>query len=307
MHYKECKLNFKEYYNKTLAKTILSFSGWNLFGSLTSMSVTQVRSILLNMFFGVDLNAANGVAMQVTSHVNTFSSSMTRALNPQLVKSEGGGDRIRMLKLTELATKFSVFLFALFAVPVIIEMPYLFNIWLKEVPEYAIIFSRLILIGLLSDKFSFEITSAIRAVGTIRKLTVTESIIMALNIPISYTLFKLHYPPYSIFIVTILFSILIFFERLYFGRTVAGMNIPNFVKKTILPLLVTIIPAALLGIAIHLFLNEGWIRLIIVIFIFIIAYLILFRYLCLNKNEFDRMKEIILAIFSAKKLKKNTI
>ncbi|MCD4731456.1 MAG: hypothetical protein K8R74_12695, partial [Bacteroidales bacterium] len=182
----------------------------------------------------------NGVAMQVTNQVNTVSASMTRALNPQLVKSEGSGDRKRMLRLTELATKYSIFLFALFAIPVIIEMPYLFNLWLKEVPEYAIIFSRLILIGLLLEKFSFEITTAIRAVGKIRNFQVVETIILIFNIPISYLLFKLGFPPYSIFLVGFAFTLIIFMERLYFGKKVAGLNIMHFMKNGVFPLLIPI-------------------------------------------------------------------
>ena len=139
--YNECKIDFKKYLNKSLAKQIVSFSGWNLFGSVAAMSVKQVRNILLNMFFGVTLNTANGISMQVSSQLSLFASSLTRAINPQLVKSEGAGDRKNVIILTEKATKYSTFLFALFAVPVIIEIPYLFSLWLEETPEYAIIFS----------------------------------------------------------------------------------------------------------------------------------------------------------------------
>lgn len=260
-HYKECKLNFRKYIDKSLAKTILSFSGWNLFGSIAAMSVTQVRSILLNMFFGVRLNAANGIAMQVTSQVNKVSSSMTQALNPQLVKSEGSGDRKQMLRLTELATKFSVFLFTLFAIPVIIEMPYLFNLWLKDVPDFAIIFSRLILIGLLLEKFSFEITSAIRAVGKIRDFQVVETIIVIFNIPISYFLFKNGFPPYTIYIVAILFAMIGFGGRLYFGKKVAGLNIIHFMKNGVFPLLMPIVLATSAAVILNSHVKESIFRL----------------------------------------------
>ena len=148
-HYKECTLNFKKYVDKSLSREILYFSGWNLFGSIASMSVTQVRSVLLNMFFGVTINAADGISKTASGQVNLVSTSLTSAINPQLVKSEGSGDRQKMLHITNISTKFSVFLFALFAIPVILETPYLLNLWLKNVPDYAVIFVRLTLIGLL--------------------------------------------------------------------------------------------------------------------------------------------------------------
>ncbi|MCK4664746.1 MAG: hypothetical protein KAT68_17885 [Bacteroidales bacterium] len=261
IHYKECKLNFRKYVDKSLTKTMLSFSGWNLFGAIAAMAVTQVRSVLLNMFFGVSLNAANGIAMQVSSKVNTVSSSMTRALNPQLVKSEGSGDRKRMLRLTELSTKFSVFLFALFAIPVIIEMPYLINLWLKDVPDFVIIFSRLILIGLFLDKFTFEISSAIRAVGKIRNFQIVEAIIFLFNIPVSYVLFKLGFPPYTIFFVTIVLILIIFVMRLYFGNKIANLNIMHFLKNGVFPLLVPITLATLVAVLLNFQVKESIFRL----------------------------------------------
>ena len=292
VHYKECKLDFRKYIDKDLAKTILSFSGWNLFGSIAAMSVTQVRSILLNVFFGVNINAANGIAINVTSKVNTVSTSMTRALNPQLVKSEGKGDRKRMLRLTEIATKFSIFLFALFAIPIILEMPYLLNLWLKTVPDYAIIFSRLILVGLLLDKFTFEIGSAIRAVGKIRNFQIAEAGIFILNIPLAYLFFKIGYPPYSIFIVSIFITNIVFFIRLYFGKTEADLEIYSFIKNGLLPIVFPIIITSFLTYLPQLVISEGLLRMGITFFISIISLTLLLRYFGLNDEEIIKMKSI---------------
>lgn len=284
-HYKECKIDFRNNIDKPIAKTILSFSGWNLFGSIASMSVTQVRSILLNMFFGVNMNAANGVAMQVTGQLNAVSSSMTRALNPQLVKSEGGGDRNRMLRLTELSTKYSVFLFALFAVPAIIEMPYLFKLWLKEVPVFAVIFSRLIIIGLFLDKFTFEITSAIRAVGNIRGLTVIEAAVLLMNIPVGYILLNKGYAPYSIYISTIIIGSFAILIRLYFGKKIAKMDIYSFFKNGVLYVLFGVVLSTIFTLIIHFFLSESFTKLMIVTFTFITSFTITFWLFALSREE----------------------
>lgn len=301
-HYKECKIDLRKNIDKSLAKTILSFSGWNLFGSIAGMSITQVRSVLLNMFFGVGLNAANGVAMQVTGQVNAVSSSMTRALNPQLVKSEGGGNRKRMLRLTELSTKYSVFLFALFAIPVIIEMPYLFNLWLKEVPEFAVIFSRLILIGLFMDKFTFEITSAIRAVGDIRSLTVMEAIIALLNIPIGYLFFKMGYPPYTIYVISIFIGSIAIFNRFYFGKSVAGMNIYHFFKNGIFPVFIPLVLAIIIALIPFFYIEESFLRLILVTAIFISILSVTFWFLGLTKEEKTSFKLMAKSIINIKRI-----
>lgn len=262
--YDECKIRFREYVDKHLVKTILSFSGWNLFGSIAAMTITQVRGILLNLFFGVGINAADGISKTASSQVNLVSASMTRALNPQLVKNEGRGNRKKMLHMTELATKYSVYLFALFAIPVIFEAPYLLKLWLKVVPKYTAIFCQLVLIGLFLDKFTFEITSAIRAVGNIKKFQITETFIILFNIPLGYLIFKLEYPPFAIFGVNLVINLFCFFERLYFGKIIAGMNISNFVRKAILPVLIPVMFAALLALVPSYLIKEGFIRLSVI-------------------------------------------
>jgi Na+-driven multidrug efflux pump len=294
--YKECKINIKHTRDKRLSKEIMAFSGWNLFGSIASISVTQARSILLNMFFGVKINASEGIAKTASGQVNTVSVSLTRAINPQLVKSEGGGDRQKMLRITIMATKFSVFLFSLIAIPVIIELPYLLNIWLKNVPEYAVIFTRLTLVGLLISKFTFEITNAIRAVGDIKGLTIMEAIIGFLNIPIAYLFFYLGYSPYVIYVISIIMALFAIVNRLYFAKRIANMNLVDFFKKGIIIILLPLTFSSLLALILHNNLNEGLLRLIIVSLSFIIVFSVTFWFLGMTLNEKIRIKQLISSI-----------
>lgn len=293
LKYDECKFRFKGYVDKKVLGTILSFSGWNLFGSVAAMSVTQIRGILLNMFFGVQINAADGISKTASSQVNTVSTSMTRALNPQLVKSEGSGDRQRMLRITELATKFSVFLFALFAIPVIMETSYLLNFWLIDVPEHAVIFCKLILIGLFLEKFTFEITSAIRAVGQIRNFQVVETCLVLFNIPLAYCIFKMGYPPYAILLVNIFLAFIAIFIRLYFGHMVAGMDIRQFFKNGILPILIPVLFAFCFAFIPKTFMHEGFFRICITTIVSIAVMTSSFWFWGLKPEETAKLKEVV--------------
>jgi hypothetical protein len=218
---------------------------------------------------------------------------MTRALNPQLVKSEGSGNRQKMLRYTEMATKFSVFLFALFAIPVIFETPYLLNLWLKEVPEFSIIFCRLILIGLFLQKFTFEISSAIRAVGKIRNFQVAESILALLTIPLSYFVFKMGYPPFSIFLVNIFIGIFAVFIRFYFGKKVAGMDIQLFFKNGIVPVLIPLFLASGIALTIHLIMPQNFLRLFLLALTSLIVMTISFWFFGLKQDEANKFKQIV--------------
>lgn len=291
--YKECRLNMKNALDKKLSREIMAFTGWNLFGSIAAMSVTQVRSVLLNLFFGVNVNASEGIAQKGSGQVNMVSVNLTRAINPLLIKTEGGGDRLKMLKMTYISTKFSVFLFALFAIPVIIELPFLLDVWLKKVPEYAVIFTRLTLIGLLIGKFTFEITTAIRAVGRIKEFQVTETIIFVLNLPVSYFLFKTGYTPETIYIVSILFSLITSVFRLYYGEKIAELNIKRFLIEAFVPSLLPIIVASTIGFLFIYFMGQGGLRFILSSLFSITGLFLTIRYFALTEYELGKIKQII--------------
>jgi Na+-driven multidrug efflux pump len=300
--YVECKISFRNHIDRKMMREILSFTGWNLFGSIASMSAHQVRTILINMFFGVRLNAAEGIANRASSTVNMVSSSMSRAINPQLMKSEGGGDRARMLKITEIGTKFSSFLFAIFAIPILLEAPYLLKIWLKSVPDFSVIFVQLILISMLIEKFSFQITHSIRAIGKIRAFQLTETAIIVLIVPLAYFAFYYGYPPVSIYIIGLVLNFFIFFERLYFGKKIANIEIIPFFKNAIIPILIPIVISLLATLAIRMLFDANIFRLITVSFIYILMLTILFWFMGINQYERMKLKGVYISILS--KIKK---
>jgi len=290
--YPECQIDFKNLRDSYLQKKILKYSWWNLFGSIASMSVTQIRSLILNVFFGVEINAAEGISKSASNQLSTVSSSMTSALNPQLVKSEGSGNREQMLKLTELSTKFSGFLFAIFAIPAIIEMPLLLNLWLKNVPDYAIAFSRLLLIGLLIEKFTFEITNAIRANGNIRFMTIMESLIALITIPVAIIIFQLGFEPYWIFIIYIFSTFLAAFNRFYFAKKILSLNVNLFFLRAILPVLIPLLIIIGFNLGIQLINENEIIRIGSSFFLTPVIFLFLFWRFSMLEDERMKMKNV---------------
>jgi O-antigen/teichoic acid export membrane protein len=293
--YVECKMKFREYVDRKLLKEIFSFSIWNLLNSVSALAIVQVKSIFLNKFFGVGINAAEGVARQASLQVNMVSVNMTRALNPQVMKSEGGGDRQRMLYLTELGTKFTTFLFALFAIPLFFEAPFLFTLWLKSVPDYVVIFFQIIMIAMLIEKFTFEITTAIRAVGNLKIFQITETSILLLNIPIYYIVLKMGYPPYSIFITSIFVSFIGAFVRIYFGKKIAGLNFKLFFENAVFPVLLPIVFSCIFACLPHFLLQESLLKLCITFLFSISVMSCSFWLIGLNSNEKIIFKQIIIS------------
>jgi O-antigen/teichoic acid export membrane protein len=291
--YKEVNFNILKNLDKSFTKEILYFTLWNFFGSVAGISTNHIKGLILNMFYGVRLNTPNGIASNVGSQISVFSNSMTLAINPQLVKSEGGGDRIRMLRLTSVSTKFSIFIFVLFALPIFLELPLLLKLWLKNVPEYTVLFCRLILIYMLLEKLTFEITTAIRAVGQIKKFQLIETIIQIGNIPISYFFLKAGFSPAFIYYTTIAISTVITFERLYFGKILVGLDVKEFLLRFVFPPLLVLFIAFLISFPIQIFFVESIFRLFLSLASCVIITLVLFRYIVLTKNEFSLMAGLV--------------
>src|SRR5690606_19187667 len=131
-------------------------------------------------------NAARGIAYQINMAVNQFVQNFMMAVKPQITKYYAEGNILEMQNLVFRSSKFSFFLLALLTMPIIIETKFVLSLWLVEVPEYAIIFTRLILIVALIDSLSYPLMTAAQATGNIKKYQSIVGSVLMLNVPISY-------------------------------------------------------------------------------------------------------------------------
>ena len=149
--YTECAFTPRKYFSPSLMKSMTAFAGWNLIGVTSSMISQYGLGIVLNNFWGALLNTAQGIANQISGQLMVFSNTMLKALNPVIAKSEGSGNRALMLKASMTGSKFAYIILAVFAIPFIIETPYILKIWLKSTPEWTIVFCRLQLLRSLIE------------------------------------------------------------------------------------------------------------------------------------------------------------
>jgi hypothetical protein len=158
---------------------------------------------------------------------------MLRALNPVITKSEGAGNRDLMLKAAITGGKANFFLLMLFYVPVIIEMPYLFELWLKNVPEFAVIFCSLVLIRNLVEQLFITLVSSIAAVGEIKNYQLVTSTLSLFPLVISYFLFKAGSPAYVLYITFLFYSILLSGVILYFACKCCELDARDYMKNVV--------------------------------------------------------------------------
>jgi hypothetical protein len=209
------------------------------------------------------VSAAIGIATQVQGQLMSLSNNMIKALNPVIVKKEGEGNRESMLHFSLIGCKYSFLLMAFFSFPFIIETPVILRLWLKQVPEWATLFVRLILVLTLLDQFTRAIETSMSAQGNIKGLKISHFILYLLPLPILYILFKLHFSPYWMYIISIIFMIFgATGFKLYFCRKYCNLKISDLLKKVVYPCLIVSAFTLVTGFLPSLFFEENLVRLV---------------------------------------------
>ena len=293
-HYEECILSPKQYWDKDLFKQMSSFTGWNFLGSTSSLVGNYGIGIVLNHFFGTLLNAAQGVANQINAYLLTFSKTMLRATSPLIAKNEGAGNRKQMILVSLMANKYSYFLLALFAIPAIIEMPFLLSVWLKNVPQWAVVFSRLLLLQSLLAQSVAVFHTSIAAEGRIANYNKIVVVFDLLPIVSTYILFLLGYPPFMMYIMSILF--MGFGKgglKIFYMKKNCGMPFSQFLFQVLTPILTTSLIAALAGVSIVFSFPSGWIRLFEVVCVTTLTFLLAVWGIGMTRRERIELKTIL--------------
>ncbi|WP_373568954.1 MATE family efflux transporter [Klebsiella pneumoniae] len=225
-----------------LLKEISLFSFWNVFGNFAYVCRTQGLNLLVNMFFGVLLNAAYAISSSVLNAVNSFVQAFITAIRPQIYKSYGSNDSYRFSQLIESGTKYTFSILFILCCPVIILTTPILTLWLKQVPEHAVFFVRGFLIVALIDSLSACLITGLQSTGRIRNYQICVGLLTFINLPLSYILFYFKLPSSSMFLSLISISILCLFLRLYFISIQTSFSIRRYIFKVLFPcVLLTVI------------------------------------------------------------------
>lgn len=241
----ECKLRF--YWDGGKFREIVGYTGWNVIGSLAVIGRSQGLNILLNMFYGPIVNAARAVAYQVYNTISQFVSNFMSATMPQITKSYSAGERKEMMGLVFTSSKICYLLLFMIVLPLGLQMPVVLDVWLKDVPQNAVLFTQLVLVNGLIDALSQPFMTAIQATGKVKWYQIAVGGTLLLILPVSYILLKTgSHPAHLVFVISIAFSLAAFVTRFFFMKAYLGMSISAYLREVVLRVLaVSLLSAAL--------------------------------------------------------------
>ena len=252
-----CKKNFKEctyqrIHDKSLFKEITSYAGWGMVGDGAWILNTQGVNILINLFFGVSLNAARGIATTVDNAVQNFVRNFMVALNPQITKSYATGDFEYMHKLVFLGSKYSFFLMLFFMIPICLETRTILTLWLKIVPDYAVVFVQLSLVASMFMTLGNTLTTSVAATGKIRKFEMVVGVMLISIFPLTWLAFKFGFSPVSAYLVCVFVFFLMIFARILIVKDMIHMSGWAYVNNVLLKALYVTVFSLIIPFTIYL-------------------------------------------------------
>lgn len=178
-------------YDKSIIKAMLTFSGLDLYGTACVMAKNQGQPIILNLFFGVIANAAASIALTVTGAINGLSLCVQQAFRPQIIKQYSVGDYHQCYLMTRRSSQFTLLVFAIITIPVLIDTYTILSLWLTVVPDFSVRFIRLIILSMFLIIVVDNNTTCLHATGNIKGISFITGTLNLLCPVFSFIIMKL--------------------------------------------------------------------------------------------------------------------
>ena len=304
LKYKDCtKVSIIKKENIPLIKDMVGYSGWNAFGALAIVGRNQGMAVLLNVFWGTAINAVYGIANQINSQLVYFSTMMTTSMTPQIMKSYGEGNSPRMLDLSVFTCKLSFFLSAVFAIPLLLELPFVLRFWLGTVPDYTETFCSLIIFMFLIMEIYPGLSRAIQASGKIKCYQVLTSIALLLPIPIGVLFGLYERASYEIIYLMVISQAIQMCIALYISKRLVKLKVAPFiifVFKACSAFALVYITGKYIQQYVHTNCNE-WISFLIVVIVTMLVFSIAYYFIVLSKSDKKKIHNVVRTLLKLKK------
>lgn len=294
-HFAECTYTFT--FDKSIFKQMSGFAGWNFFNSTNYILNNQGVNMLMNIFFGVAVNAARGIAVSVDNIVNQFVGNFMTAINPQITKSYASGDLDRMHKLVCRGAKFSYYCMFLLVLPIILGAEQILDLWLVDVPKYTVLFVQLILLMSLCDCIGRTGYTACMATGRLKKYSLVIGSIGIFEFPLAWIAFSLGAQPQYAYYIYVIVKIAVLIARMYLMEEMVHLKVRMFVTNVILPILLTTLVAIVIPVMLNVVMEPSLVRLFVVTIVAVLCVAVSALFLGMTSGERDVIKRMVFGKF----------
>ncbi len=295
--YVECIFPRINLFSLDYAKQLLGFTGWVTYSTACIALRGQGFAIVLNRTFDTVVNAAYGIGNQIAGMVSFVGASFNNAIAPQLMASEGGGERGRMWQLAKLGSKIPFLLFALVGIPTMFEMQTLLTLWLGDVPPNTMLFGCTFLGMQIIDQLTTGLGMANRAIGKIGAYTIITFTPKLLILPLGWLMLHFVSPLWSVCAMMFIIEILCMLLRIPLLSKEDGFSAWEFVREVFVSSIPPVVMSVAVCMLVHM-LDAGAIRLLLTYILSIVIFLLIAYRFSLNAIEKIKIDSIISSIKS---------
>ena len=288
----ECKFSLTV--DKVLFRQMCSFSGWSTLGHLSAVLNQQGTTVLLNIFFNTAVNAARGLAGTVLSVIEQFVMGFITASVPQLTKYYGAGEQEKFKRLIFNVSQYTLFLMSIIAIPVLLEIDFVLQLWLGIVPDYTAVFIKITIITYLIKYSNIMIDQGLTAIGKVKELSLITAPIYLLNVPLVYLALKIGFEPWSVYIVSMISVLAGFIVNLILLAKYADFPAGEYFVKIFMRNLVLVAISSILPLYLHFIMPSGAIRFCVVCSVSILVTVIVVFYGGLNREVQEAVKHKVI-------------
>lgn len=303
-YYEECYFDIRKYWDKSMATEISRYAGWSFIRATSTMISQYGTGILMNHFFGTLVSAAQGIANQISGQAGALGPQISKSLNPVVVKSISTKNTQQTTQAVLIGTKMMLLVETICFLPIILQTDYVLELWLNQVPEYASIFTSLLLVVNLIDTMYIFLNTAVEATGKIKHFQWTMSLISLAPICICVISFVISAPAYIAYVSMIIASLLKMIAVSFYAHKQCDIYFNFLYKKIASNFAVSFVLAYSLSNFIMLY-SFKYFKHSFIFFIFIssvCALLFSTLYFHIGFDKMDR-KKIYFKIYSLYKLK----
>lgn len=291
--------HYKLIWDKGLLKQMTGFAVWNFFTNSAYIFNTQGVNILINIFFGVGVNAARGIAVQMETAIKKFVMDFTTAINPQIIKNYAAGNMDAMHKLICRGSKFSFLLMFCMSLPFLFETPTVLKLWLNKAPEHTVTFFRLAIICTMIDLLGNTGYTACMATGNIKKYVMAVTSAGCLVFPLTWGGYAMGMPVEACYIIFAFIYLLVDIIRLFLMKSMVGFPPGLFIKQVCSRIFLVSVAAVIVPIIIVNLVESSLTRFVLNGILCVASAIVSSYFLGLDSNERDYVRELLL-----KKLKR---
>ena len=296
MYFIFCKKKFdvlklKRGVDTNLLKKMLSFSGWNVFGTFGGMAKDQGLNMILNLFFGPVVNAARGVAMQVSGAISGLVSNIGISVRPQLTGAYARGDKERAFKLMYSLSKISFGALYMMSLPIMIDINYILHLWLGEaVPEHTSVFVILIFMSAYLSAFNAAFSAIIHSSGKMKTYQIVGAAFNVAILPIVYFYLKNGCSSEKALLISVIVYAIAQIPNLFILRRQEGMSVRGYIKKVAIPLILVVVTTFWVPFVPFKLMDESFLRLVVITLVSAVVVGLSFYVLGTDKSEKDLIK-----------------